>query len=414
MNISVIGLGQRGFNYMRWIKYFEHDVGFAAVCDKNIERTDYTAKTYGVAEKFYNEDEFFKKCRSEAVIVATQDRDHFKHCIRCIDVGYKYILCEKPVSPDIDECVRLNDYAKEKGVTVVVCHVLRYSKYYKKIKEIIDSGEIGEVKSIQHSENIGYFHFAHSYVRGNWHREEDTSPMILAKCCHDFDILQWLIGKPAVSVTSFGGLDYFTRKNAPEGSALRCVDCKVADCKYNAVKLYITDPLYRCTFLRFTGSVITGKYKYTKKDKYNALKTTDYGKCAFKCDNDVCDHQIVNISYEGGVTASHTVSAFNDKFMRRTNVFCTKGEIVADDYSGQIRVSVFGGRHYSVNTKLIKGLGHIDGDINLVKGFVKLVKGLPYDSKDVTFLSETITSHRTAIYAERSRREGGRVIKMTK
>lgn len=413
MKVSVIGLGQRGFNYLRWISYFDKDVEIAAVCDKNKERADYTQKRYKVKNKFYNENDFFEKCFSEAVIVATQDRDHFNHCMKCIDTGYKFILCEKPVSPDIDECIKLNDYANSRGVTIVVCHVLRYSKYYMKIKEIISSGEIGDVKTIQHSENIGYFHFAHSYVRGNWHSEKETSPMIMAKCCHDFDILQWLIDKPAVSVSSFGSLDYFKRENAPENCAERCIDCTVKDCKYNAVNLYIKDPLYKCTFLRFNGSIICNKYNYKKNDMYEALKNTNYGKCVFKCDNDVCDHQIVNISYEDGVIASHCVSAFNDKFLRRTNVFGTKGEITADDYTGEIKVRVFGGKHYTIHTKIIKGLGHVDGDINLTRGFIKLCKGEEYDKKDVTFLSETIESHRTAIYAERSRKEGGRVIKMT-
>lgn len=412
MNISVIGLGQRGYNYIRWIKIFVPSIGVSAICDKNTFRADETAERFNVKQKFYDEDEFFKEKRSDAVIVSTQDRDHVGHCIKAIDAGYKFILVEKPVSPDISECERLDNYARENGVTIVVCHVLRYSNYYRKIKQIIESGKIGDVLDVQHTENVAYFHFAHSFVRGNWRSSEETSPVILAKCCHDFDIISWLINKPCLSVSSYGGLTYFTPENAPEGAADRCVNCKVKDCKYNAVRLYMKDPLYKATFLRFSGAIVTNRYKFTRKDEYDALKTGNYGRCVFKCDNDVCDHQVVNLLFEDGVTASHTVNACTDKFWRQTNVYGTKGEIRADDYSGTIKVNIFGGKKYRVHTKLIKGLGHVDGDVNLIKGWSKLVQGIPYDTKDVTFLSETIKSHRAAIMSDVSRQEGGKVISL--
>lgn len=412
MNVSVIGLGQRGYNYIRWIKLFVKGVEVVAVCDKNKFRTDESAAKYKVPQRYYDEDEFFKERRSDAIIVATQDRDHVGHCIRAIDAGYKNILVEKPVSPSIEECERLDNYAREHGATIVVCHVLRYSKYYRDIKQIIESGRIGKVIDVQQTENVGYFHFAHSFVRGNWHSEEETSPFILAKCCHDFDIISWLIDKPCVSVSSYGGLTYFTEANAPKGASDRCKDCKVSDCKYNAYKLYLNDPLYKATFLRFSGSIVTAKYRFTRAEEKAALDTGDYGRCVFRCDNDVADHQVVNFLFEDGVTASHTVNACTDKFCRSTVVYGTKGEIRADDYTGKIRVRVFGGKRFTISTKLIKGLGHIDGDINLIRGWCKLIQGIPYDTKDVTFLSETIKSHRAAIMSDISRKEGGKVIQL--
>lgn len=406
--ISVIGLGQRGFNYMRWARLFDASVSFPAVCDRNRDRADYAARRYKAEETFYDDAEFFKKRRSDAVIVATQDRDHYGHCVRCIELGYRHILCEKPVSPDIAECEALDALAKERGVTIVVCHVLRYTKYYKKIKEIIKNGTIGELCDIEHIENIGYFHFAHSYVRGNWRREEETSPMLLAKCCHDFDLFRWLVDRPVVSVSSIGSLEHFKKENAPAGAAGRCADCPLKNCVYNAQNLYVRDPLWKCTFLRFDGSVITGKYLPTKKEKLEALRTGPYGRCVYACDNDVCDRQTVNVLFEGGVTVSHSVTAFSDRMMRLTKIYGTKGEISADDHTGKIRVRVFGGRNRTYRTKLLRGLGHVDGDANLIRGFLKLVRGESPDSADVTFLSETVESHRAAILADRSRKEGGK------
>lgn len=414
MEVSVIGLGNRGFNYIRWIKYFEKDVSVVAVCDKVPEKTDYTAEKFKIPQKFYDEDEFFKEKRGDSIIIASQDRDHVSHAEKAILSGYKNILVEKPVSPDISECERLDNLARENGVTIVVCHVLRYSKYYRKIKEIIKSGVIGDVVNIQHSEGVGYFHFAHSYVRGNWKSSTETSPFLLAKCCHDFDILCWLVDKPPKAVSSFGSLKYFKPENAPSGSAERCVDCKIEDCPYNAEKLYLSDPFYKATFVKYSGSVLTNKYTFSKKEKIDAIKHGDYGKCVFKSDNDVFDHQVVNLLFSDGTTASHTVNAFTDKFLRKTVVFGTKGEIEADDLTGKIKVSIFHNKRYTVSTKLIKGLGHVDGDINIIKGWCKLVKGEPYDKTDVTFLSETIKSHKAVMYAQESAENGGKLMEFDK
>lgn len=411
MNVAVLGLGQRGYNYIRWIRYFCKNLDVIAVCDVNRERTDQTAKAFKVKNKFYSSDSFFENgALGDAVIIATQDRDHYGHCLQAIDAGYKHILVEKPVSPNIEECKKLNKIASEKGVTIIVCHVLRYSKYYKTIKKLIDDKVIGDIITINHMENVAYFHFAHSYVRGCWRRSDETSPLILAKCCHDFDILHWFIGKPCLNVSSFGDLTYFKPQNAPANSADRCLDCKVEDCQFNAEKLYITDKFYKATFIKFSSRVYVGKAGSTKAEKYEALRNGPYGRCVFKCDNNVVDHQIINMQFENGITASHTVTAFSEKFYRRTQISGTKGEIIADDLTGKIKVNIYHGKSYTINTKIIKGIGHIDGDINLIKNWAKLLDGTLTDFNSVTYLSETLPSHRIALAAEKSRLNNGMVI----
>ncbi len=412
MKVAVIGLGQRGSNYIRIINFFCKGIEIVADCDKNKVITDQIAKKYKVAKKFYDDKDFFKEKLADAIIVATQDRDHITHCNLAIDKGYDKILVEKPVSPVIEECVELQQRAEKNNITIVVCHVLRYSKYYKKIKEIISKGIIGDVMTINHTENVGYFHYAHSYVRGNWRDSSLSSPMIMAKCCHDFDLLHWFVNKKCLSVSSYGALSHFNKKNMPEGAADRCVDCKVENCPFNAVELYVTDPLCKATFLRFSGRILTGKSGSSKEEKLEALKKGNYGRCVYKQDNNVVDHQIVNMLFENGTTASHTVTAFSKDFYRRTQVSGTKGEIIGNDLDGKLTLNIFKGKSKTIGTKWIKGLGHIDGDINLIKDWCKLIQGKLDDDSNVTYLRDTIPSHIIVMSAEKSRLESGKVIKI--
>jgi Predicted dehydrogenases and related proteins len=182
--------------------FCKKDIEVVAVCDKNQLRLNNTAKAFKIPATYDNADTLFNYgAVADAIVIATQDRDHIEHCRQAIDAGYKHILVEKPVSPDIAACEELLAYSKEKGVDIVVCHVLRYSKHYSIIKKLIDDGEIGEIMNINHVENVGYFHYAHSYVRGCWHDSLETSPFIMAKCCHDFDLFHWFIGKPCIAVS---------------------------------------------------------------------------------------------------------------------------------------------------------------------------------------------------------------------
>jgi len=416
ITIAVIGLGNRGNNYMNIVKHFcKEDAKIVALCDKFEERLNECKVNFDIPEDkcFVSEDEFFKEKHADAIFICTQDRDHYGHAVKAIELGY-HIMCEKPLSPSIPECEDLIDRCNKKGVKMLVCHVLRYSKYYSKMKEIIDSGVIGEVVSIDHTENIGYFHFAHSYVRGNWRNSETTTPMVMAKTCHDFDIIHWLMNGGCERVSSFGSLKHFNEANAPEGSALRCLDgCKVqGKCPFDAERLYITTPLTKATFLRFMGRTITGKAKATKEDKYKALKEGNYGRCVYHSDNNVADHQMVNMDFTNGRTASLTVSAFSKKNYRHTHIMGTLGEIRGEDYKGIITVSQYLGKKTKYKTKLIPYQGHIGGDYGLVKDFVAMMNGKPTKQKDLTVVDVTIHSHKMAMAADYSRLHNGEVVEL--
>ena len=234
------------------------------------------------------------------------DRQHFEPTMTAIDLKYD-ILLEKPIAPTKEECLEITKAAKKNNVKIVICTVLRYTSLFITLKDIIDSGKIGKVISINHEECVGNIHQTHSFVRGNWGNSERSSFMLLQKSCHDIDILQWLIGKKCVSVQSYGSLSFFTRENAPEDAAEYCIEgCKYADtCPYNAVKLYLDD--------KENGWFITTCTKLqepTDEDVKKAISETQYGKCVFKCDNDVVDHQVVNMLFEDDITVSFTMNPF--------------------------------------------------------------------------------------------------------
>lgn len=411
MKVCVLGLGNRGHNYIRWMRLFcKKDIEVVAVCDKNPLRLENTQKAFKIPKAFGSDDELFANgAIADAIIIATQDRDHIIHCTQAIDAGYKHILVEKPVSPDIEACERLLAYGKEHGVDIVVCHVLRYSKHYAIIKKLIDDGEIGDIMNINHVENVGDFHYAHSYVRGCWHDSTETSPFIMAKCCHDFDLFHWFVGAPCVAVSSFGENRYFTHDYAPDGAAERCVDCKVK-CPYNAENLYIKDSLIKATFVKFMGGAVTGKPHPTKDDKYEALKNGSYGKCVYHADNNVADRQIVNMQFKNGAVVTHTATAFSNKMHRRTQICGSLGDIIADDLTAKITLCRYHGKKKVYRSKpwYLRILGHVDGDINLIKGWSRLISGKEYDKRHVTFLEDTIASHKIAMAAEESRLSGGR------
>ncbi len=321
-------------------------------------------------------------------------------------------MLEKPVSINIAECEEIRNKAKEKGVYVVVCHVMRYSPFFKKMNQLVKSGKYGNIISIEHTENIGYFHFAHSYVRGNWRDSEKTTPMLMAKCCHDFDLIHWLMGDGCKSISSYGSLSYFKKENAPEGCGDICLDCPKHiknNCPYDAESLYITAPIWRFTFLKLLGDVITGKPKYNRKDKYDSLRTGLFGRCVYKCDNNALDHQVVTMDYGDNRYVNLNVTAFSEKCYRHTILHMEKADIHCDESKGRFIINRFGKGSKTVYAGVIR-LAHISGDMALVNNFIKLLSGEPVETDDLTFIDTTIVSHRNVMKAEQSRKEGGKVI----
>lgn len=412
ITIAVIGLGSRGSGYMHWTRMFnDNDAKIVAICEKDEGRLrDYQRRFNIDADKaFLSDDEFFAAGKlADAIFICTQDRDHYGHALKAIDCGY-HIVCEKPVSPIISQCWEIRDKAKEKGVYLVVCHVLRYSTFYGKMNELIKSGRYGRVMNINHTENIGYFHFAHSYVRGNWHSEEETSPMLLAKCCHDFDLMNWFMNAEPVSISSLGELTYFKEKYAPEGAAARCLDCPKdvkKKCPYDAEKLYITDPIWRATFVRYRSKTLTGLTKPKKSDKYDALRNGGYGLCVFKANNDVNDHQTTLLDYGDGRYVTITTTAFSKSCFRRTIIHMEKADIFADDSKGTFIIKEFHQKKKKIRTDLLP-VGHLNGDMLLVKNFIRLLKGEEMKEEDLTFMDATIVGHRDVLLAIESSKRGG-------
>lgn len=341
---------------------------------------------------------------ADIAIIATMDKDHFEPAMKAISLHYD-ILLEKPVSPDPVECEKMARAAEKEGVKILVCHVLRYTPFYATVKKLIADGVIGDVISINHEENVGNEHQSHSFVRGNWGNEGRSSFMLLQKSCHDIDILQWLIGKKCKKVQSFGSLRYFKRENAPEGAPERCIDgCPHGEsCPYNTEKLYIQ---------RGHGwfrNAAAKKVAPTDEEVREALRTTQYGKCVYKCDNDVVDHQTVNMLFEDDVTVTFTMCAFN-KGGRYTHIMGTKGELWAalNDEEKPIRVYNFEIRQeteYSYTGK--EGLvdGHAGGDLGIVVALYDLLTDT-YEGNALSDIRTSVDNHHIVFAAEQARKTG--------
>lgn len=409
--IAVLGLGNRGGEYSLFIKYFHGKrAKIVSICDLDENKLNRYSKKLKIDKDkvFASSDEFFGKgVLADAIIIATQDSTHYIMAKRAMEVGYKYILLEKPVSGKMEECYELNELAKKNNVVVVVCHVLRYSNYFGKIKKLIENNAVGKVVAINQVENVGYFHFCHSFVRGAWRNEALSSPSILAKCCHDLDLLYWYADSEPISVSSLGGLIHFKSDNAPEGSTDFCMNgCMVKDsCPYDAEAFYITDPFWKAKFIKYLTSTVFGKAKVKKEEKREILRNGQYGRCVYRCDNDVCDYQTVSVEHKNGIFTSLTMTAFSAECIRETRVLGTFGEIVARDNG--IKLLVYGKKAKTIKSGAFALPGHVEGDIRTVKSFIKLINNDLENQKDVTTLDATLRSHKMAALAEISRKNGG-------
>ncbi len=321
--IILIGAGLRGGMYSeKAMQTGEFEV--VAVAEPVKERRDAMKEMHNIPDElcFNSWEPLLDMPKiADIAMICTMDRDHFEPTMAAIDKGYDIFL-EKPISPSPEECVAIKKAAEEKGVYLMICFVLRYTPFFRTIKKLITDGKIGEVMNVQHAEDVGHEHQSHSFVRGNWGNSTESSFMLLQKSSHDMDIMQWLIDKPCVKVSSFGSLSHFRKENAPEGAPEYCIEgCPHADtCYYNAVKLYLT---HGSGWFR---TAATKNPHPTDADVEKAIRTTQYGKCVYKCNNDVVDHQVVNLEYEGGVTATFSMAAFN-KGGRYIRVMGTKGVI---------------------------------------------------------------------------------------
>jgi len=399
-----LGAGARGNTYGNYGVQFPKELDIVGVAEPIPIRNERYATKHNISKqnRFVTWEHVFERPKfADAIIITTPDNLHYGPCMKALEMGYD-VLLEKPIAPTEEECRNILTLAKKTGRIVAVCHVLRYAPYFIKLREVIQSGAIGELISIQHFEPIQHIHMSHSYVRGNWHNSKETTPIILAKSCHDLDILRWMIGKPCKSISAFGSLKWFRAANAPKGSTNRCTDgCAVeSTCPYSALKIYYRD--------RSWTGVFDFPEDKSKHDEFvlEQLKTTNYGRCVYKMENDQPDHYVANMEFEGGVTASFSMEAFTFYHGRRTRVMGSHGDIVGDmhefTHTDFLTGKVTKWNVDTDNESEHKNSGHGGGDWGLVTDWIRAVK-----EQDPSLLTSTIDasieSHVMGFMAEKSR-----------
>lgn len=401
----LIGAGARGAgSYAPYALDYPHEVTFIAVAEANPERRDKFAREHGIPPErcFDSWERLLEQPRlADIALICTQDRMHYEPTIKALNAKY-HVLLEKPMSPDPVECIEMERAAKANDRLLTICHVLRYTPFWSAIKRLLLEGRVGDVMSIQLNENVGYWHMAHSFVRGNWRRSDTSSPMILAKSCHDMDVLAWLMDQPCRRVSSFGSLQHFHAGRAPEGSTDYCVDgCAVeSTCPYSAPRFYLGEGMAWAR--HFTEDL-------SRESIAESLKTSNYGRCVYRCDNNVVDHQVVNMEFANGATAMFSMSGFTRHQERRIQIMGTMGEIRGEED----RITVMDFRtHEEAEIKIpVQTSGHGGGDSGIMRSFLREVRGYT-GGESLTSAHASVRSHLMAFAAEESRLNGGKSIEL--
>ena len=399
----MVGAGGRGSrSYAPYAARHADELKFVGVAEPDVRRRERFVQEHPASGKCAVsswEEILTKPKTADLAFVCTQDQMHFEPAKAAISRGYDLFI-EKPISSDPRECLKLREAAEERGISTAVGHVLRYSSFFAKIKSLLDSGIIGRVISVQHNENVGHIHMAHSYVRGPWRNSKISSPMILAKSCHDMDIIVWLLGEPCRRLSSFGSLSYFRPENAPKGAPKNCLEgCPAEEkCPYFAPRIYM-------------GTSSTWKHHLDighlpRSAQEDILKKSSFGSCVFYSDNNVVDHQVVNMEFPSGATAVFTMSAFTAETTRTIKIMGSTGVIHGAMESNSVAVESFAdGKRTEVtvtdNSSEGPG-GHGDGDMNLMRDFIAHCR-----DKDkvppLTPIGDAVMSHFMAFAAEESR-----------
>ena len=400
VTFSVVGLGGRASAYLSALQELypnEHQV--VAVADPDPAKQARARNDYGLQDNqiFDTDLDLMEQPRlSDVAIVATQDKLHLRDIRGLLAKGYDLIL-EKPVATTLEELQEIAAVSKSfPDQMVAVCHVLRHTVFFGEIRRILESGRFGPVVSIQHNENIGYYHFAHSYVRGPWNNSETSGPLTLTKSCHDMDILLYLLENThCQQISSYGALSIFNRDHYdPATMAPMCVDCPQNEsCAFSAPKLYSS------------GKIKSVVFDLSSVDKVREnLGTSPYGRCVYHCDNNVVDHQSTAIQFDNGITATFNLSAFSAKVNRSLKIMCQFGEIRAIEKPYLIETTDFRTDETTVTELDIRDRGHGGGDKAFVKDFMEsYLHGVPFNST----LEHAIESHAMALLAEESRKDNG-------
>lgn len=410
VSVAVVGAGSRGTAYAEWVGANPRLARIVAVAEPRETRRSAFAARHGLPPErvFARWDDLVAATRThgrlaDIAAVTTLDDQHVEPALALADLGY-HLLLEKPIAPTAAECRRVVAGIQDAGVMLAVCHVLRYASYTDVVKRVVDSGRLGRVLDVQHLEPVGFWHQAHSYVRGNWRREDTTSPMLLAKCCHDVDWLRYIVGRPIERVSSFGSLSHFRAEERPAGAGERCTDCRVEPCcPYSAVRFY--GGLAAAGRTGWPLDVITEDLSAVGVRR--VLETGPYGRCVYACDNDVVDHQVVALEFGGGATATLTMTAFAPAGHRRTRIHGSHGSLECD--GDTVSVTDF----LTAETETIEvatagmdaGAGHGGGDAGVIAALVAAVaSGDPGRIRSGP--AESLETHLAVFAAETARHRG--------
>jgi len=405
IKLVIVGCGCRGQGFADFIARNPKRAELVGIAEPRENPRRKLVREHRIAGKYAFHDwrELARQDRfADAAIIATQDHQHVEPAVALAAKGY-HILLEKPMAPDEAGCRRIIEAIHANRVLFSVAHVLRYTPYTQKLKEMLSSGLIGEVVSIQHLEPVGYWHQAHSFVRGNWRKESESSSMLLQKSCHDLDWIRYIMGSRCIAVSSFGSLKHFRRAEKPEGAGERCLSCACeARCPYSAKKIYL-------------GRVEKGQVEWpvniVSEDVSHegvrvALESGPYGRCVYECDNDVVDHQVVNMLFEGGSTASFTMTAFSEYQDRKTHIFGTRGELYGDG-SSILHFDFLTDRKTEIAIEAsdftLVG-GHAGGDDGLTAGFLAALEKND-QGQILSGPSESLDSHLMVFRAEEARKK---------
>ena len=412
-SVIILGFGGRGINYANICKSRKSNFKVIGVCDISKVKLDLAYSQYNVSKEmlFSHTYELFSRGKiADYIFICTQDKQHYLHTMRALELGYD-ILLEKPISPDLTECIDIEKRAIELKRKVVICHVLRYTPFYMAIKRTLDNNILGDIISIEMIENVAYWHQAHSFVRGSWRNSEIAGPMILSKCCHDLDIAVWLADSECVEISSQGKLHHFKKNNAPQGATQMCLEgCKAkSECPYDAEKLYVDSfkklMPWQKTVNSWPYSVITDDGKATLGKLKESIKDGPYGRCVYMCDNDVVDYQITQMKFNNGINCNLLMTAFSNECNREIRIRGSRGELTGNINANNIFIQTYGRKRKKLRIKSVAG-GHGGGDYGLIKSL--------YRDAISTDITTSIMSHTMALASEHSRLNNGLSVSISK
>lgn len=409
LHCLVVGAGDRGTLFGNFVGAYGAKI--VAIADPSSKMRELMAETNDVPVEMTfesGEEALSSKLPFDVVYIATPDKTHFKLAKLALDNGYN-VLLEKPMALKPKQCIALIKAQQKSEKNLTICHVLRYSPFFQTIKLIADSGDLGKIISINLTEDVGYWHFAHSYVRGNWRKESESAPILLAKSSHDLDIIAWLADSIPLTVFSNGSLKVFKKENAPKTSSDRCIDCPIKDCLYDARKFYLDHK----PPVRWPYTVISPE-DTSEEGRLSAITGGPYGRCAFKCDNDVLDNQDVLMEFENGIRTNFSLRCGGEKTSRRIVIQFERGELSGNLSRGKInKIKYTGRRDEGIVEEIDTGAlgGHGGGDAILLKNFFDSIRSQNYQGS-LTSAQQSLQSHLIAFAAEKSRKSSklGKVI----